>query len=159
MRTVTRSEAEGLWSLSLLYISVVLALSLSGVFSLGVASFAWASDASPLGLRPTLCIIAVGGAALLVGVCLRVRGVRARLRPGAVSIAASMATFLAVGWTVVVVVGYRENADDVWRQLPLALGICAPALIVAISALTISRFVQRDDARRAAAARGAVPAP
>jgi len=162
--TVTNSETEGQWSLSLLYIGVMVILSLSGIFSFGVASFAWASDGPPFRLAQALCIIAVGGAPLLAGVCLRVRGVRTRLRPGAVSIAASTATFLAVGWAVLVVFGYRESADDVWRHLSLSLGICAPALIVAICALTISRFIQRDDARRTAAARtaaarGAVPAP
>ncbi len=42
--TVTNSETEGQWSLSLLYIGVMVILSLSGIFSFGVASFAWASD-------------------------------------------------------------------------------------------------------------------
>ncbi|KQR19370.1 hypothetical protein [Microbacterium sp. Leaf151] len=154
MSTRTISDAGGAWWLSLLYIAVVLALAVSAVLSLGVAPLLSASDISSVDVTRTLGgVAAVGGAPVLTWICLRVRAVRSRLRPGAASIAASATTMLAVGWTCVVVVGYRESAEDVWGQLPVSLGICAPALVVALCALSISRPVQRDHDRRASAAR------
>ncbi|MDF2046599.1 hypothetical protein [Microbacterium sp. Kw_RZR3] len=160
MSIVTEHNTEGKWWLSLLYIPVILVASVSGIFSLGIAPFVSWSDASPVDIARMLCVVvAAGGAPLLTVICLRVRAVRSRLRPGAVSIAASGATILAVGWTVIVVVGYQESAGDVWRTLPFFLGVCAPVLIVAICALTISRVIQRDDAHRVAAVRGAALAP
>lgn len=160
MRIARESNTGGTWWLSLLYVALIVAASVSAIFSLGIASFVSLSETSPVDIARMLCAVAAaGGAPLLAAICLRGRAVRSRLRPGAVSIAASGATFLAVVWTAVVMIGYRESPGDVWRTLPFSLGVCAPVIIVAICALTISRFIQRDDARRVAAARGAALVP
>jgi uncharacterized membrane protein len=153
--TDARKDQPGKWWLSLIYFAVIVAAAVSSALAPLTVSLLRdsAPDAVP-GMIVTGSI--VGATSALVWVCLRVRAVRDRLRPGAASISASAATFIAVGWTFLVVAGthsYRESNEAFWGRLPFVLAGCTPALVVAVCALVISRSIQRDDARRAAVAR------
>ncbi|MCJ1707884.1 hypothetical protein [Microbacterium sp. VKM Ac-2923] len=147
-------DEPGRWWLSLVYIAVILVAAVGAVLAPLTVFFVGSPTEGLPGIVATGGI--VGGMSALVWVCLRAPAVRNRLRPGAVSISASAATFIAVGWTFLAVSGthsYRDSDDAFWARLPFALAACVPVLVVAVCALTISRFIQRDDARRAAAAR------
>jgi hypothetical protein len=144
------------WWLSRIYVVTILVATVSAVLAPLTVASAGGSAERVSGIVATAAI--VGAIVAVVGVSRRVRAVRYRLRPGAVSISASAATFGGIGWTFLVVTGlhaYRESDEEFWTRLPAGLATCLPVLIVAACALTVSRFVQRDDARRTAALRHA----
>lgn len=157
MSTTTGVEVDRRrWWVSLIYVAVVLVSAVGAALAPVTAVFVEAAAQRVPGVSATVGIVSAMGA--VVGICGRVRAVRGRLRPGAVSIAASAATFIGVGWTLLVVCGlhaYRESDDDFWARLPAGLLVCAPVLVVAACALTVSRVIQRDDDRRTAAIRHA----
>lgn len=153
MTTVATKDDPGKWWLSLLYIAVVLAAGVWAVLSHPIVDIVSFVTTSPSEAVPGMLKAAtlVGGTLVVVWVCLRVPAVRRRLRPGAASIAASSATFLAVGWGWFVLFAFAEDGD-VWSRIPLGVAACAPVLLIAIGALTISRPIQRDHDRRIASA-------
>ena len=153
MTTVATRDDPGKWWLSLLYIAVVLSSGVWAVFSHPIVDTVSFVTMSPSEAVPGMltAVSLVGGTLVAVWVCLRVPAVRRRLRPGAVSIAASSATFLAVGWGWFVLFAFAEDGDF-WSRLPFGMAACAPVLFVAIGALTISRPIQRDHDRRIASA-------
>ena len=157
MRTHAGEDQPGRWWLSLIYVAVILAAAVSAALA-PLTDLLLRDSLSDSVPGIVLAVSVVGATSALVWVCLRVRAVRVRLRPGAASISASAATFIAVGWTVLAVSAthsYRDSDEAFLAGLPSTLAVCLPVLFVAVCALTVSRFIQRDDARRAAVTRGA----
>lgn len=153
MRRELKGE-PGRWWLSLLYVASVLTASVAVILLhpiVDIVSFVVTSPVEAVpGIITTVAI--ASGMTAVVWSCLRVPSVRHRLRPGAASITASAATFVAVSWTWFVFVGQDDGDGGLWARAPLTLAMCAPSAVVAICALVVSRAIQRDDARRAAVA-------
>ena len=65
MRIARESNTGGTWWLSLLYVALIVAASVSGIFSLGIASFVLRSETSPVDIARMLCAVAAAGGAPL----------------------------------------------------------------------------------------------
>ncbi|WP_307449692.1 MULTISPECIES: hypothetical protein [Microbacterium] len=149
------------WVLSLLYLGLVLAAAVAAVFSAGFLPFvSFIGDVPDEAVRAAVVPVTIMvGMPLLTWTCLGRPAVRRRLMPGVVSFAASAATFVAVAWMSVVLFGYRENSDDLWARVPFAVAVCAPILVIALCALTMSVARRGDERRQPAAALASAASP
>jgi len=140
--------------LSLLYLGSVLAAAVAAVLSAGFMPFlSFIDDAPDEAMRAAVVpVTIVVGVPLLTWACLGRPAIRSRLRPGMVGFAASAAIFVAVAWMSLVLFGYREDSDDLWARVPLTSAVCAPILVIALCALTVSVVRHRDERRQPAVA-------